>query len=188
MKRTIAAASLAFLLTSEEGIARAENECVGYGPMNAISIRPLAIASRGFAAQFEHFIAPPRFSLAIGPEVRFGASGDYSSQTYGLGAELRWWLNNQSIFGCVGHDAMVGPHFAARIDGSFTRLRDDVWNVTLGPSWTLSEKFLVGWRFTIDVIEITPNLGLLATTDFTGGLSPYTRYSIAWGLTTGILF
>ena len=170
------------------GAAPARADCTGPGPLNAISVRPLAFFNHGVSAQYERFVAPPRLSLALGPEVRWGAHGDYSATTIGLGLEPRVWLDGRPVFGCLGARAMVGPFLGARVDVALTRVRDEVYDRSIGSLWSIAPAILVGARVNAWNVEITPSVGLGAQTELGGGLAFGLRPTIKAGFTVGWMF
>lgn len=148
-----------------------------------VSTQVWAAFTRGLSLQGEHRVAP-HLSVVIEGGLRGGALGDYSSTTWMLGADLRWWFRPR------GPVAIAGPYLAAHASAGRTSLVMSATGDGLGTSWGLEQRADVGWRFTIrGRVALTPSLGVGTHEDLDGRgrLAPTTRSSIAVGLELGCL-
>lgn len=159
-------------------------------PANAISIQPLAFASDAIAAEYERFLGH-RFGAVVGPSLRWGAGGDYSSFQMGLGGELRWWILGTAPFDDWSARAMVGPFLALRLDLAWMTLSNDVQDRHVGSMLTIAESLWLGYRVSAwKRLEISALLGYAVRheIDPDGRLAGYRRGAVGLGLTIGWLF
>ncbi len=156
---------------------------------HALSTQPLALLGDGVVVQYEHFVLPPRLSVATSLGARWGASGDFSGRTYAAGVEGRVWLTGAFWLSGQPAGAMVGPYLFGRVDGSLNYVR--MGERSIGGTFDLAETGGVGLRALLfGRVELTPYLGAGALTSFDqrGRLSPYTRPVLKLGLTVGVMF
>ncbi len=156
---------------------------------NALSYEPFAITSRGFLGQYERLVWK-RASVVGGLGGRAGARGDFSSLTWTLHTEGRWYLvRREALSGVRG---VAGPYLALGVDLAHTSLHDQVDDRPLGGSWSLVESGKFGYRFVAwELQEITPTVGFAVVHAFDdrGRLAPSTRVSVfSLGLTVGWVF
>lgn len=195
MKAITAQGTLAAVLLST-GFAAASpdgSQPDRYGPRNTVSVHPLSLSWNGVAIEYERFIAPPNFSLALGAGYRSSASSrsDYASDNWATGVELRYWAWSGARPYGVARKAMVGPYLGAQIDVSWLRMEHRKTQRYVGGNISLSEVASLGWRFAVARrVELTPSFGVGARTDFDpdGRLSPWTRWLVRGSLTLGVLF
>lgn len=163
------------------------------GLTRAVSLHVPALAVAGFAGQFEDYTFPrQRLSLSATAAFRSNAHrGDYSSYSYGLGAEIRYWFTGRAPWsGLVGR-TMAGPYVGGRFDLMHTRVKDEVDNRTIGGALTFAESLAAGFRFLIKSrFEITPSMevSLRTETDTSGRLGAWTRRTAGFGLSVGYMF
>jgi hypothetical protein len=156
--------------------------------VNAISYEPLAILSRGFLIQYERLFGD-RVSAVLGPGVRFAAREDFSSDTFVVHAEGRYWLTRRDL--ASRRRGMVGPYLALTTDVGRTTVESLTEDRSLGAMWTLQESARFGYRFVIfGFQEISPSFGLDLVHEFDedGRLAATTRFTISANLTVGWLF
>jgi hypothetical protein len=145
-----------------------------------IGTQPLALVGRGVSASYERRISDRWSAVALGG-IRAAALEDYSSRTYDLGGEARYWIR--------GRTPMRGPFVALHASAAQTRLSDDVMG-HIGSSTALSQRVDLGWRFTIhSTISLAPTLGMgtREDIDLTGKLATTIRPQLAIGLELGWL-
>ena len=159
-------------------------------PKNAALLRPLGFFAHGMSVGYERFLLPPRWSFVVLGAFENGASGDFSSTTWALGGEARYWLGGHGPFARHLRDvyAMMGPFLFARAEVARTTLNDDVDGRGLGTAWTFTETAGFAWRFGIGRFEVSPSTGLVVITDASRHLVPQTHGSFAVGLTLGYLW
>lgn len=147
---------------------------------NAVTTQPFELAANGGEVGFEHRMHPHWSALGVFG-LRGGALGDYTSTTYTVGAELRWW-----------HRAsMTGLYAAVHASVGHTSLGLSGMSADLGEAWGVEERADAGWRFTIaNRVAITPSLGLGAHHDIdsSGRFAAYTRPVVGIGFELGFLF
>lgn len=160
------------------------------GPRNALSVHPFSVLSRGLALQYERYVAPRRFSLALGAGFRSSSRGDYASWVTSVGVEPRYWLARAERPRSLGKDAMVGPYLSLRGDVAWLAMHDTARDAWVGGNVGLSCVGSFGWRFTLGRVELTPSFGVGSRTDFdpSGRLAAWTRgvYRLDW--TVGWMF
>lgn len=159
-------------------------------PKNAISIQPLAFASHGIAVQYERFMKE-RFSLAIGPAIRSGAGGDFSSLHLSLGGEVRYWIFGDGPFDDWSAPAMSGPFVAVRLDVAWMSLTDEVQDRTVGSMVTFAESAWLGYRMTAwKRVEASVLVGYVVRQEIdpAARLAAYARGAIGLGITVGWMF
>lgn len=159
-------------------------------PTNAVSVQPLAFASDGIAVDYERFLKE-RWSLAVGPAVRFGAGGDYSSLHLGAGGEVRYWILGHAPFDDWTGRAMVGPFVSVRLDLAWVTLSNDVQNRTVGSFFTFAESAWLGYRVSAwKRLEISLLAGYAVRheIDPSGRLAAYRRGAVGLGGTLGWMF
>jgi hypothetical protein len=153
-----------------------------------------SLAVRGLSGQFEHYtFAKHRMSLSATGSMRLNARlGDYSSYSYGAGAELRYWFTGRPIWSSsLAPGAMAGPYVGGRLDLMHTRVKDEVDNRTIGGAVTIAESLAFGYRFVWrDRIEMTPSLeiSVRTETDTSDRLGAWTRVTLGFGWTLGYMF
>ena len=156
-------------------------------PRNAVSVRPFALTSHGFNAEYERYFPWHALSVAAGPDLRFGAGGDFQSLTLGAGAEARLWLRGSVL----RHHAplpMEGPYASARGELAFTSLRDRVDGRGLGAMATTIFSVGLGWRFALGPVQLSPSIALGLDSELGGGLAGSTRGTAILGFTAGWMF
>ncbi len=184
-RAAVAAALVAALGVSAE--ARAADDA---GPRNALSVHPLSITSHGLALQYERYLFPRHWSLALGTGFRSSSRGDYSSWVTSVGIEPRYWLWGTNRSAKLGADAMVGPFLSLRFDTAWMTMTDTKRDRWVGGNVGVSLVGSFGWRFAIGHLETTPSFGLGSRTDFDpkGRLAPWTRAVIRFDWTVGWMF
>ena len=148
-----------------------------------LSTQAFAAITRGLSLEVEHRLGG-HLSVMLETGLRGGALGDYSSTTWLLGADLRWWFRPR------GAIAIAGPYLAAHASAGRTALVMSATGAGLGTSWGLEQRADLGWRFTLrGRVAVTPSLGLGTHEDLDGSgrLAPTTRSAIAVGLEIGCL-
>lgn len=181
MKAALAVALVAALAAAARGDT-------GPAAVTTVSVEPRAFAGHGLALEAERDLPAHRLSLAAALSYRATAGGDYTSSTQGAGVELRYWLRRRAIWTHRPRGAAVGWYLAARLDLSRTALRDRM-DTSLGAMTTTGTAVLVGYRFAPwRGLELRPFLGLAVRTDRGGGLPPWTRGAIGYGLAVGWTF
>jgi len=160
------------------------------GPRNAISLHPFSLTSHGLAVQYERYLAPRHWSLALGLGVRSSSRSDYSSWVTTAGIEPRYWLWGPDRSAHLGSDAMVGPYMSLRFDAAFMSMTDTRRDRWIGGNEGYSLVGSFGWRFAIGHLEITPSLGVGARADLdvTGRLAPWMRPVYRFDWTVGWMF
>ncbi len=160
------------------------------GPRNALSVHPFSITSHGLAVQYERYIVPRHWSLALGLGFRASSRGDYSSWVTSAGIEPRYWLWGPGRSQHLGSDAMVGPFVSLRFDTAWMTMTDTTRDKWVGGNVGLSLVGSFGWRFAIGHVELTPSLGVGSRTDFdaAGRLAPWTRAVYRFDWTAGWMF
>ena len=189
MKWLVALVSLA--VASIAAPSRAEDFCENFGPRNAISVRPFSFTARSFAAQYERFVLPPRWSLVGGFGIRGGALGDYSSLTYDAALEGRLWFEGHKPWVRCDQSVMAGPYVALRLDVAHTRLYDHVAERVAGTQRSYGQLLATGFRGVLwDFFELSPSvgIGLITETDPRGRLASYPRFTLVFGFTAGWMF
>lgn len=170
-------------------IAQVENP----PPTQAVSANMLSLSVSGLSMQYENFLLPKHsLSLAGAASFRRNASGgDYSSYSYGLGVELRYWFRKRAIWSSIAGQTMIGPYVGARFDLTHLRVKDELENRRIGGALTIAESLTLGYRFLIkERVEVTPSVEFSARTetDTSGRLGAWTRYAFGVGLSAGYLF
>jgi hypothetical protein len=152
---------------------------------HALSLHPLAFLQRGVELQYEHFVAPPRFSVATKLGYRDGASEDFDATQLTSALEGRYWLDGRKV------RDMTRLFIYFRLDASTTA----VWNQrdgrSLGSTMTFAPVFGGGYRFVLfDWLEVTPTagLGMAADVDARGRLPVWWRTIGVLGLTAGVMW
>jgi hypothetical protein len=161
------------------------------GPRNALSLHPLSLGAHGLAVQYERYLLPRYFSLALGLGFRSSTRADYSSWVTSTGIEPRLWLMRNRVRSArFGADAMVGPYVGLRTDVSWLLMTDTRRDAWVGGSVGLSFIGSFGYRFSVGHVEITPAAGVGTRTDFdvAGRLAPWTRAVLRLDTTVGWLF
>ena len=188
LKRALSAL-IALGVLAAAGAAQAADKPMDPGPRNALSVHPFSITSHGLALQYERYLFPRHWSLALGTGFRSSSRGDYSSWTTSVGIEPRYWLwgTNRSQ---LAADAMVGPFASVRFDMAWLTMTDTRRDKWVGGNVGLSFVGNIGWRFAIGHFETTPSFGLGTRTDFDpkGRLAPWTRAVIRFDWTMGWMF
>jgi hypothetical protein len=149
---------------------------------NAVSYEPFAWLSRGLVLQYERLIAP-RVSVLGGVGARFGARDDFSSETWLVKAEGRYWLTRDR--------GMTGPYLGVASAAARTHVTNRRQNRSLGAMWDVEESARFGWRFVaFGFQELTPSSGLVVVheIDERGILAPTTGVTVGFNLTIGWMF
>lgn len=182
--------ALALVLAATTGVAANARAADDAGPRNALSVHPFSITSHGLAVQYERYLLPRHWSLALGLGFRSSSRGDYSSWVTAAGIEPRYWLWGPDRSKHLGSDAMVGPFASLRFDAAFMTMSDTTRDKWIGGNVGLSLVGSFGWRFAIGPVELTPSLGVGARTDFdaAGRLAPWTRAVYRFDWTAGYMF
>ena len=144
---------------------------------DVIATQPLALVARGVSLSYERPVLPGWSAVAL-TGVRGAAGGDYSSRTWTVGAELRWWPRRP----------MRGLHLAAHASAAHTSLTDDVMDTHVGDAWALTQRLDVGYRWwTWRRLTLTPSLGvaLREDVDRSGRLATTARPAVVIGLELG---
>lgn len=190
MKAGALAAALAFAFAAA-GAARAEPAPPRPPPRaspphrHALSLYPLALVQRGVEVQYEHFVAPPRWSVATKLGLRDGASDDFDGVTFMSAVEGRFWVDG------LRHRDMRGLFIAPRVVASTAHLSYAETGRSLGSTLTFAGVFGGGYRFVAwDFLEITPTagFGLAVDVDSRARTSAWWRAVATAGLTTGVIF
>ena len=145
-----------------------------------IATQPLSLIARGVSGSYERRILERWSVVALGG-LKAGARVDFSSRTFSLGGETRFWIRRRT--------PMRGPFVALHISAGHTRLTDDEMGY-VGSSTSLSQRADIGWRFTIrSRISIAPSVGVgfREDLDSSGRLATTIRPQIAFGLELGWL-
>ncbi len=143
-------------------------------PRYALSLELPALLSTGLEVDGERFFADRRWSavVALGGAWSFGA-GDYTSQTYNVGGELRFWLNALRL---PFMKRQGGPFAAVRADLAVNRMLDHRTGqafVTLEAEGIGS----LGYRLVFfDCLELTHWVGGSLTSSLT------TQPRVVWGV------
>ncbi|MEZ4226211.1 MAG: hypothetical protein R3B13_35015 [Polyangiaceae bacterium] len=172
------------------GSAWAADPVTEPGPRNALSIHPFALSSHGVAIQYERYLVPRHWSLALGLGFRSSSRGNYSSWVTSVGIEPRYWLLGNERSERLGSDAMVGPFASLRVDSSWMSMTDTHRDRWVGGNVGVSVVGGLGWRFSLGHFELTPSFGLGSRTDFDprGRLAPWTRAVMRLDWTVGVMF
>ena len=146
-------------------------------PRYGLSLELPAFLSTGVEIDGERFFDNRHWSAlaAVGGQWSFG-SGDYTSQTYNVGGELRFWLN---MLRFPFMKDIGGPFAAVRGDLALNRLLDHGTGnafVSLQAQGTAS----IGYRLVfLHRIELTHWVGLSLTSNMT------TQPQVVWGVPLG---
>ncbi len=159
----------------------------------AVSLHLPALFVRGLSAQFEHYtFADRKLSLSATGSFRSNASSaDYSSYSYGVGAEMRYWFYQRAAWSALPDRTMVGLYLGGRFDIMHTRVKDEVDDRTIGGALTFAESVTFGYRFLISQrFELTPSIevSIRTETDTSGRLPAWTRGAVGLGLSAGYMF
>jgi hypothetical protein len=146
-------------------------------PTLIVSIPVMALSSNALAVQAERPLFP-HASVVAAVGWRDGADGTYSSNTFGLGAELRFWLER------LPKGLFAGP----RIESSIVRLTRD--GDSLGTAVEITEGLVFGYRLVLfDRAELSAILGYGLRHDLpTQGVPASTRATPLLGVTVGWVF
>jgi hypothetical protein len=143
----------------------------GAAHADTITTEPLALVGRGITLGFERPIAP-RFTLGGLAGFRSAAEGDFTSTTWTLGGELRWWRGRW----------FVGLHASA----GRTSVHDDAMDAGIGATVELTERVDGGVRFVAGHhVAITPWLGIGMHHELGGRLASETTGVLAVGVELG---
>jgi hypothetical protein len=161
-----------------------------FGPKNAVSLHPWSLLGPGVALQYERYAFPRWVSVVTGAGFRTSGQADFGSMSFSTALEVRLWLVGHAPFTALPAHSMVGPYFSARGDFTWTRLWHEKTGETIGNAFEHAETANFGHRFVVGPVEITPTLGIGASTqhDMTGMLAAATTPVIKAGLTIGIMF
>jgi hypothetical protein len=143
-----------------------------------VATQPLALVAGGIGASYERQVTD-HLSAVILIGFRAGAGGDYSSRTFTVGGEARWWPLSTS-----SRRLYVGAHASA----AHTAVTDDVMDREIGRAWTLTQRLDLGWRFVVwDHLAISPTLGVVVREDASRSdrLATSARLTFALGLELG---
>ncbi len=159
---------------------------------NAVSLSLPAMATRTLGVTYERMsVAEPSVSLAAIGGFRKGAAGDYSSRTFALGAEARYWITGAPFRRTTAPRQMVGPYAGFRLAvGRTTTFRDDR-DGSIGSMLEFSETAVVGYRVMLfRRIALTYSQGLQARHEFDrgNGLPAWSRFGLTFGATAGGVF
>jgi hypothetical protein len=146
-------------------------------PAVIVSIPVMALSSNALAVQAER----PLFAHASAVAAagwRDGADGTYSSNTFALGAELRFWLKR------LPRGLFAGP----RLESSIVRMSRD--GDSLGTAVEITEGLVFGYRLVLfDRAELSAILGYGLRHDLpTQGVPASTRATPLVGFTVGWVF
>jgi hypothetical protein len=146
-------------------------------PTVIVSIPVMALSSNALAVQAERPLFP-HASVVAAIGWRDGADGTYQSNTFALGAELRFWLNR------LPKGLFAGP----RIESSILRMSRD--GSSLGTAMEITEGLVFGYRLVLfDHAELSMVLGYGLRHDLpTQGVPGSTRATPLFGFTVGWVF
>ena len=144
-------------------------------PDNEVETQVLAFVARGAAVGYEHGLTP-KWSAEASLGLRGAALGDYTSTTWTLGVEARWWYRT----------AMDGPYVGLHASAGRTSLAMSDGGDAIGHSWGFEQRVDFGWRFIIKKrLAITPSIGIGEHEDvdhaFAAGAHPVGAFACAVG-------
>src|SRR5687767_5837833 len=114
-----------------------------------VSVPVLSIGAGGLTLQAERYLTR-RWSVAVSLGGRRAAEGDFSSLSTGVGVEARLYWK--------GRARGTGPYLAARLAAGHTSV-EDVMGGPVGATTSIAESVMIGWRWRIRSVEITPAIG-----------------------------
>jgi len=143
---------------------------------NVVSVPVLALGDGGLTLQGERYL-DRRWSVAVSLGARRAAEGDYDSLSAAAGVEGRWYWK--------GRARGTGPYVGARLAAASATLSDGTGD-SIGATTSLAESVMVGWRWRIRRVEITPAIGMTVRTELPdNGLAPETASFLTVGWTVG---
>jgi hypothetical protein len=155
---------------------------------NAVSFKPLSIASRGLALQYER-LTLPRMSVVAGAAARSSANGDFSSATWALISEGRWWILGREPFSRF--KGMAGPYAGLVLNAGRTSVTATRSGRSLGGMYTVKESMRLGYRFMfahLQEVTLSGSVDAVHEFDDRGRLATITYLTVGADLTVGWVF